>query len=313
MENAVQADAVEAPFRGKPEAEVAPPRLDAHEDLQGQAGKLYGLARAAAVVFKGKEAVLPHGGEDGKQRLVLQRMYHKIMLPAEKIVGGVFPIQDGASDDSKGGGLRAEFHGVQKPAVKRRTLLQGQRAAKPPGKRAPLLLRLKDPQPLVFPAFEADKLGVQRLAVAQRNLIRKLRRGPGLPVRQQIQEKEMEQKIPVREAFGLPGRVERVRENLLAVHADGYLLAFGGVIGMHIRRQIILDPPPFIVIGAAALLAEFPPDLEAIEKKLAHIVPDAVKIFDELLKNGHEGPPFLTIDLHNYSIKRPPGKDRTFF
>ena len=106
----------------------------------------------------------------------------------------------------------------------------------------------------------------------------------------------MEQKIPVREAFGLPGRVERVRENLLAVHADGYLLAFGSVIGMHIRRQIILDPPPFIVIGAAALLAEFAPDLEAIEKKLAHIVPDAVKIFDELLKTGHEGPPFLIID-----------------
>ena len=47
-----------------------------------------------------------------------------------------------------------------------------------------------------------------------------------------------------------------------------------------IISQIILDSPALIVVGPAAFCGKFAADLEAVEKELAHIVSDAVKVFD---------------------------------
>ena len=49
---------------------------------------------------------------------------------------------------------------------------------------------------------------------------------------------------------------------------------------MDIISQVIFDSPAFIVVCPAAFCSEFTTDLEAVEKELAHIVTDAVEVFD---------------------------------
>lgn len=57
---------------------------------------------------------------------------------------------------------------------------------------------------------------------------------------------------------------------------------------MNITGQIAFDPAAFIVVGTATFFLEFSADFEAIEKELAHIVPDAFKVFDKLLIIRHD-------------------------
>ena len=79
---------------------------------------------------------------------------------------------------------------------------------------------------------------------------------------------------------------------------------------MNIGGQIIFDPSPLIVIGAGTFVLKFGPDLEAIEKKLAHIIPDFIKVFNGFLKTGHGGNACLSSFSYFITEKR---RFATFF
>ena len=88
----------------------------------------------------------------------------------------------------------------------------------------------------------------------------------------------MEHQVVVCKAFGLPGSVQGILGNGLAVHIDVDMLSLGGVIGLCVPGEPALNAAGFIVIGPGSLFAEIVPYLEPVYVKLAHIVPDAVKV-----------------------------------
>ena len=102
-----------------------------------------------------------------------------------------------------------------------------------------------------------------------------------------MSQEEMKQDIVVRDALGLPGLVQGILGNPFAVHIDIDLFPFGTVVRLHVSGHPALNPPALIVVGAAAFIIVISPNLKAVNIKLPHIVPDAVKIFNQLLKFRH--------------------------
>ena len=90
----------------------------------------------------------------------------------------------------------------------------------------------------------------------------------------------MEHQVIVCKAFGLPGSVQGILGYGLAVYIDVDMLSLGGVVGLCIPGEPALNTPALIVVRSGALFAEIISYLEPIYVKLAHIVPDAVKVLD---------------------------------
>ncbi len=90
----------------------------------------------------------------------------------------------------------------------------------------------------------------------------------------------MEENIIVRKAFGFPGGIQRVLRNGLAVHADIDMFFFLGIGGLGIAGKPAFNPAAFVIVGAGTFLPVVAAAFVAVDKELAHIVPDAVEIFN---------------------------------
>ena len=101
LEDTVQAQAVEAPLRSKIDAEITPAGLGAHKNLKRKSLQNDRFAGTGAVILKRKETMFPHGCKHRQKHFVLQCMHHKIVLPAEQIVGEKFPVQNGAACEAE--------------------------------------------------------------------------------------------------------------------------------------------------------------------------------------------------------------------
>ena len=101
------------------EAQVPAARLGADKDFEGNAGVGAYCVAAAAFIFICNHAPVVDGGQDMGQDTVFQGMDDEVVLELEQAVAAVFPVQDGASDKTKGRCLLEEFHGVHKMGPRR--------------------------------------------------------------------------------------------------------------------------------------------------------------------------------------------------
>ena len=82
----------------------------------------------------------------------------------------------------------------------------------------------------------------------------------------------MEQDIIVSKAFGFPGRIKRVLRDGFTVYTDINMLFFLRIAGLNIAGQPAFDAAAFVIVGSGALLA--------VDEKLAHVIADAVEVFN---------------------------------
>ena len=152
-------------------------------------------------------------------------------------------------------------------------------------------MRAQQSQRFVFLQLQPYGLGIKGNAVGKGNFITQGRGIHSLRmIGELIQNEKVQKDIIIRKAFRFPGRIEGIFGHCLTVDIDVDLFSLGRIGRAGLIAQPALDPPPFVVIGPGAAGVKIISHLKSINIKLAHIIPDPVKVFDKLLKFCHIDP-----------------------
>ena len=238
-------------------------------------------------------AMTTHGIYQLKEDLAVQSMYHVMMLEPEYAVVPGQPVQQEGADYTQRRTFRVE---IQRsfPAVQINSVFSSGIHI--------FLSPFTDPQKaqgLIFLQLLAQGGYIQHLRLREMgqilylHFIHQFHQGQLSARRKAVHYVKMQCNILVREAFGFESIVQRIMLQTAAVQADENLLSGFLTAKGHVRSQPAFDPAALVVIATGAFHSHFGTTAEAKDVKLPHIVPDALKILDQLAV-FHTVPLFLS-------------------
>ena len=92
----------------------------------------------------------------------------------------------------------------------------------------------------------------------------------------------MQRDVIVRETAGFECPVEGVVAYLSAVHAQEDALSRRILFKVHVFSEPAFNPPPFVVIAAAAFLVKICPGFKTVDIKIPHVTSNFIETFDQL-------------------------------
>lgn len=90
----------------------------------------------------------------------------------------------------------------------------------------------------------------------------------------------MQCNILVSEAFGFERLIQRIVGNAPALQGNKGIFAGGSLAERNQAAEIALNTAAFVVVTAGAFPVIFFSGLEAVQKEVAHVAADVVKIFN---------------------------------